>query len=113
MAKSPKRNKPTRARPKKKPPGKPEPEPLSGQLIHAEPEQLVGKYCNVAFIHHTNREFILDFVWRLPDFNTLVSRVITSPAHAKAISSALNDNIRNFEKKFGEIQEVHTKSENS
>jgi hypothetical protein len=38
------------------------------------------------------------------------SRVITSPAHAKRLAAALQDNIAKYEARFGEIK-VHAEPE--
>jgi len=40
-----------------------------------------------------------------PKVATLRSRIITSPAHMKRIFRALEDNINQYEKQFGEIKE--------
>ena len=71
--------------------------------VQAQPDQLLGKYCNIALIHHTKLEFIFDFVFTLQNNSTLASRVITSPNHAKRLSQVLAKNIKDYEKKFGEI----------
>ena len=72
-------------------------------LVEASKDELLGKYCNFGVIRHTNREFILDFIWTLDDHSILASRLITSPQHAKMIHKALGNNIRQFEKKHGKI----------
>jgi hypothetical protein len=74
-----------------------------GVPILATGELQLGRYCNVAVIHHTNREFVLDFVWRLDSASILASRVITSPQHAKEIYEVLGQNIQKFEKQYGAI----------
>lgn len=74
--------------------------------VHVSPEVKKGVYCNLAGFHHTANEFILDFVFAHVDEGELVSRVITSPAHAKAILIALEDNVRKYEGKYGEIEEA-------
>ncbi len=66
-------------------------------------ELLQGKYCNVGVIKHTLREFILDFILTVDNRSTLVSRVITSPAHAREIYEALGKNIERYEKTHGKI----------
>ena len=63
-----------------------------------------GNYANQAFIIHSRKEFILDFGLALPTRNIRVqSRIITNPTDAKAISMALEENIKNYEKKYGTI----------
>lgn len=73
--------------------------------VIAKSEDLVGGYSNLAIIKHSQREFILDFLLRLDDSNRLVSRIITNPHHAKAIHKALGQNIENYEKEHGPINE--------
>ena len=63
-----------------------------------------GVYSNQAFIIHSRKEFIIDFGLALPTGNIRVqSRIITNPIDAKAIYLALEENIKNYEKKFGTI----------
>ena len=62
-----------------------------------------GEYCNLAAIHHSQTEFVFDFLFRLGDATELVSRVITSPLHAKALVLALEENLGKYEAKFGKI----------
>jgi len=69
----------------------------------ASDEEFKGKYCNVAVVKHTEREFIFDFILLLDSQSVLSSRIITSPKHAKQISEVLSTNIQNYEKQFGQI----------
>lgn len=63
-----------------------------------------GVYSNQAFIIHSRKEFIIDFGLALPTGNIRVqSRIITNPSDAKAIFLALEENIKNYEKKYGSI----------
>ena len=67
-----------------------------------------GVYANQAFIIHSRKEFIIDFGLGLPTGNIRVqSRIITNPIDAKAIFLALEENINNFEKKYGPIPVPH------
>jgi hypothetical protein len=57
---------------------------------------------------HSDREFFFSFAQAAPENPEkaqLVSRVITSPGHAKAMLKALEDNIRVYEERFGAIPE--------
>lgn len=78
-------------------------EPFKTVMIEASKETLMGKYCNVAMIHHTELEFCMDFIWNLGNQQLLASRVITSPQHAKKLYRALKDNIEKYENDFGKI----------
>lgn len=65
-----------------------------------------GVYSNVAGIAHSKNEFILDFAMIVPGRNTAVvrSRIVTNPEHAKQFMMALQENIENYERVFGEIK---------
>lgn len=78
--------------------------PAQPQLV-AEHEVLKGRYCNVAAIRHTEREFIFDFVLQLVGESILISRILTNPRHAKAVLKALGKNVEIYEKRFGPIPE--------
>lgn len=71
--------------------------------VQAPREKLQGGYSNFALIHHTRREFVIDFIWRLENYSALVSRVITSPEHARELHVALGRNIERYQESFGEI----------
>jgi len=65
-----------------------------------------GAYSNLAMIAHSDSEFILDFIFIQPQVARakVRSRILTSPAHAKRLLAALQDNIAKYEAKFGEIK---------
>lgn len=65
-------------------------------------EILKAVYSNVALIQHTNNEFMIDFILKFGTVNQLVSRVILSPDHMKALSNAIIDNIEKYNKKHRE-----------
>ena len=99
VARKKKEGKVSRSRAERPPTGSPSEE----MLVQARQEDLTGKYCNFAVFKHSKREFVLDFVWRLENTNILVSRIITSPQHAKAIHDALGKNIQSYETANGTI----------
>lgn len=65
-----------------------------------------GVYSNLAIITHSPDEFILDFIFIQPQIPKakVRTRVITSPQHVKRFFYALQDNIKKYEEKFGEIK---------
>ena len=71
-----------------------------------------GVFSNFANISHSPDEFIMDFLFINPSpppgFGKLASRIILSPGHAKRILSALAENVRKYEERFGEIKVVQT-----
>ena len=64
-----------------------------------------GIYSNVAFLHQSAAEFILDFGRIMPGAPRakVHSRIILTPRAAKAVLRLLEDNVKRFEKQHGEI----------
>ena len=65
-----------------------------------------GEYVNFAVVTHSIAEFIMDFIRVLPGIpkSKVKSRIVISPIHAKTFMLALQDNIKKFEDKYGEIK---------
>ncbi len=72
--------------------------------IKANEEMSQGRYSNSMFIAHGPEEFIIDWLLNSPTGAHLVSRIIVTPGHVKRIISALNDNLKRYEEKYGEIK---------
>jgi hypothetical protein len=72
--------------------------------IKASDEKLAGQYANMMQVSHTREEFVLDFVNVLPPSGQLVSRILVSPAHAKRILAALEENVKKYEAQFKKIE---------
>lgn len=64
-----------------------------------------GSYSNLVMISHSQSEFVMDFIVMLPGMPKakVKSRMILTPEHAKAVLSALKENIEIYEKNFGKI----------
>jgi Protein of unknown function (DUF3467) len=65
-----------------------------------------GHYVNFANILHNPTEFVFDFgrvVPGRPDVKVL-SRVLTTPYHAKQLLRALQENVAMYERAYGEIR---------
>jgi hypothetical protein len=75
--------------------------------IKADEKELLGQYANLAIVHHNSDEFTLNFVYLFPSVpqGKLVSSIILSPAHAKRLVKALQENISRFESQFGTLPE--------
>ncbi len=73
--------------------------------IEIDEDTARGLYTNLAFISHSETEFVLDFTFLQPNSpkTKLLTRVITSPAHAKRFLAALRENIVKYEARFGPI----------
>lgn len=69
-------------------------------------EEWEGKYSNFVLITHSPSEFVLDFGRLMPGANKVkvVSRLIMTPQHAKMLLRTLEDNIKKYEARFGEIR---------
>lgn len=70
-----------------------------------EPES-EGIYSNLALIVHSPQEFVLDFARVTPGSQKakVYARIIMTPAHAKMLHRALEDNIKKFESAHGAIK---------
>ena len=65
-----------------------------------------GIYSNMALIAHSPNEIIFDFARIMPGApkTKVHARIVMTPAHAKILLKTLDDNIKKFEKQFGEIK---------
>lgn len=65
-----------------------------------------GHYANFANILHNPTEFVLDFGRIVPGRNDVkvMSRVITTPYHARQLLRALEQNIELYERTYGPIR---------
>ena len=67
--------------------------------------QVNGNYCNLSMASHAATEFVLDFAFVPPGLREakVLARVLMNPVNAKRFAKALNENIRRYELRFGEI----------
>lgn len=67
-----------------------------------------GVYVNFGSIVHNRSEFILDLGRIVPGKPEvkILTRVLTSPLHAKQLCRALTQNLEQYEKSYGEIAGV-------
>ncbi len=79
-----------------------------GQRINLElgENEAEGIYSNFAVITHSPSEFIIDFARILPGVPKakVYARIVMSPHNAKLLKRTLEDNIKKFEDKFGEVK---------
>jgi len=78
-------------------------EPINVNVDH---DKVDAKYTDQVIITHNPFGFTLDFAQQIPQMRIVkvVARIAMSPEHAKAFNEALADNIKNYEKSFGEIR---------
>lgn len=76
------------------------------QLNVKIPDKLEPVYSNLIKISHTDDEFALTFLHKIPDTNLAQGRAIVTitPQHAKRLQRALTANIQKYEASFGEIK---------
>ena len=82
-------------------------EPQKKQInIELRPEEAEGTYANFAVITHSAAEFVIDFVRVLPGAkkSRVHARIVMAPQNAKALSKALEENLRRYEENHGEIR---------
>lgn len=78
------------------------------QQINVEvgPVEAEGIYSNLALIVHSPQEFVIDFARMTPGApkTKVYARIIMTPAHAKMLMNALDENIKKYESVFGAIK---------
>ena len=82
-------------------------QPKKNQQLNIElPAEVAdGTYSNLVMIAHSPEEFILDFIPVMPGLPKarVQSRIVVTPAHAKRLLMALEDNINKYENVYGPI----------
>ena len=75
--------------------------------IKLSPEVAEGVYANLTIISHSPSEFVMDFVRMMPGMQEaqVKSRVVMTPDQAKKLLFALENNIKQYEKQFGTINQ--------
>lgn len=70
-----------------------------------DPVVAQGHYSNFVVIAHSPSEVILDFASILPGMAKakVSNRIILTPEHAKRLLLSLQENLHNYESKFGTI----------
>ena len=79
------------------------PAPQPHITIKADDEVAKGRFANYAQIGHQAEQFVIDFAWVQNEIGWLVSRIILTPAHARRLATALQENIAKYEARFGAI----------
>ena len=64
-----------------------------------------AEYANFMQTNHNKEEFQLIFGNVMAPSGRVVSKVITTPGHFKRMISAMQDNLKKYETKFGEVKE--------
>lgn len=82
---------------------KPPTQQIQLELREAEAE---GIYSNLVMIGHSPSEIIFDFARFLPGTPKarVFARIIMTPQNAKSVMKTLEDNLKKYEEKFGEVK---------
>ena len=80
-------------------------QPVNQQEIRIQDNLAGGEYANAMQVSHTKDEVILTFFNIVPPAGRVCGKIITSPGHLKRMVSALNDNLKKYEEKFGSVVE--------
>ncbi len=74
--------------------------------IQLDDQTAQGTYVNLAMINHTETEFTIDFIYIQPQQpqGKVRARIITSPNHCKRLIVALQENMKKYEERFGEVK---------
>lgn len=72
--------------------------------LKIDDNQLRGSYANAMRVFHQKDSFVIDFANLAPPQGVVTARIITSPLRLKEMVSVLQENLRHYEEKFGEIK---------
>jgi hypothetical protein len=61
-------------------------------------------YANMMQINHNQEEFQMFFFNILGQSGRVVGKIITNPGHFKRMIAAMDENLKRYEEKFGEIK---------
>lgn len=65
-----------------------------------------AEYANAAQISHNKDEFQLFFFNIVGQTGRVVGKIITNPGHYKRMVAAMQNNLKMYEEKFGEVKEA-------
>jgi hypothetical protein len=84
---------------------KPETKPKGRMNIKLSDDLAKGAYANTLAMHNNEAEFVLDFIFMEPQRKQgqVVSRVVTNPKTAKRLLLGMQEAVRVYEERFGEI----------
>lgn len=67
-----------------------------------------AEYANLMNVAYGKEEFVLMFANALMGKGRVVSKVMTSPGHLKRIAKLLEEKLKEYEKRFGAIEEAES-----
>lgn len=75
------------------------------QIQISDPIPGSGEYSNWAHIAHNKEEFRITFGNVMPPAGRVTSKIVATPSYFKSIVTALQENLKMYEKTFGPIEE--------
>jgi|WetSurMetagenome_2_1015567.scaffolds.fasta_scaffold1234541_2 hypothetical protein len=74
--------------------------------IQLDDDVAQGIYANLALVNHTETEFTIDVMYLQPQQPRakVRARIISSPKHTKRLLMALQENLRRYEERFGQVE---------
>jgi len=78
----------------------------TGVRLRVDDAEATGRYVNFAMLNHNQIEFVVDMVYVMPGRprGKVVARAIMAPATAKRLASAMAENVKRYEARFGTIE---------
>ena len=64
-----------------------------------------GEYANALQVFNNKDEFVMNFMNIIGVNGRVCAKVIVTPGHMKRMINAMQDNLKKYEDKFGEIKE--------
>lgn len=65
-----------------------------------------AEYANAMQVNHNKDEFQLMFLSIMGMTGRVTGKIMTNPGHFKRMVNAMNDNLKKYEDRFGEISEA-------
>lgn len=74
--------------------------------MQIDEEVAQGMYINLAVVHHDEMNFTIDVMYMAPHQRRakVRARIISAPRHTKRLLIALQEQMRNYEERFGTIE---------
>ena len=70
-----------------------------------------GEYANFMQVNHNREEFQIIFGNVFPPSGKVVGKILTTPGHFKRMIAVMQNNLKKYEERFGEIKEVPAQEE--
>jgi len=67
-----------------------------------------GEYANGMQVSHGKDEFVINFLNIVPPSGRVCGKIITTPGHVKRMISALEENLKKYEEKFGAVEQTES-----